>query len=91
MAKKILSQQELVIQPHLEIPEAGFFGFGAKEDGLYQRDALGEEIRMLSQADLSSFMAPVLSDAAKSVMLYRSALATQNQLNFVTLINLEWN
>ena len=196
MAKKVLSQHDRIIQTSMTIPEAGFFGFGAKSDGLYQCSAEGVEYRLLTVEDaafyatttqgtkadlalptlsftseavmaklLTGFIsgsgavtatdtliqgiskingnillkasldsptftgsvkfpsnqningvvlsvvagpnkflsgdgiykeviingAPVVSDATKSLLLSQSALDTQNQTNFVTLINNTWN
>jgi hypothetical protein len=48
MAKNVLTQQDMVIQTSISTPATGFFGFGSKADGLYQRDAAGTERRLLT-------------------------------------------
>jgi hypothetical protein len=55
MAKKVLAQQDLVIQTSITTPATGFFGFGAKSDGLYQRTSAGVELRLLSTGDTGTF------------------------------------
>ena len=50
--KQIDIQQNLVIADSIENPEAGYIGFGAKEDGLYQKIEGEDEKKLLIEDDL---------------------------------------
>lgn len=51
MAKKVLAQHDKIIQASITTPDPGFLGFGAKADGLYQRDSAGVENRLITAGE----------------------------------------